>query len=878
MDHVQALRFFQAHNREQIQRLIELAPPRHEIIYQLLPLLFHINSKVLPGYISDDIPAGLIDYRPDRDLLDKARQLEKNFRYRRRALRRYPLRGLYLINTAGLLHYPAKPCLELWLLCSDKVTAPDRQLLQKKLDAICDWAQEAGLQLLPRLFSESQLNNAELSARDKENFYSAGLVLAGSLPYWWLLTPEQDRHYQQHLAQLKSQRMLNQISLVDFGENEAITANDLFSASAQAIKHSLQGDNAALLDLLYLQHCLAGKPLLISSQLKRQVYQQQTHLLMLDSAYLKVSLLEQNAETAVIDAAREAFYLCCHEQLSRQVRQASHPWRREALKTLVNSWGWTPEYVKELDNLRQNYSATARHYRHTGSLIQAFLVELKHFQQRHDINDKRTIAFLQSLYQHRFQPAIDSINSLPAAIRPDSNAERLYLYRFREQNIWQLSQVPLQKPSASALFQHEKLLPVLGWAINNQLLARSNWLSVNDQYQKVTTSAVVELSQQLLRGSLQHDDLIESPDNLLEPEQAESVLLFANIEQQPQNKLGQQGLQLSSKQSDPLNYTSFKLSLVASIEALIRTKHGSWHYIGAEGDTAPLELITGLLRWPFTQQLLQHIQCWCPTAIFGQTISNRLKQLVQDCCRHYLHYPNQGRVLLNITDRSYQLQWQQKQIEFTRRPLSQDLWQALLSNNKEFSATLLDSYLDSNHLFKTLLSHQAADRISVFLYPEHNTIICYLLDEFGNLLRQQYQQLTESTLVAHLSRFLTEIRTTNQVKHLRFYRLSHERDSWQLTLLPVPSQTKGYLPIRVAMKTTALDAECSLHCGQKSFSGQADDPALFAQVHQLVLSLRQRQQHYPVYLNSLTFESGEYLATAFYMQQKSRLELLFNPE
>ena len=62
MDRVQALRFFQAHNHERIHRFIELASPRHGLIVQLLPLLFHINSKVLPGYLSDEVPAGLIDY------------------------------------------------------------------------------------------------------------------------------------------------------------------------------------------------------------------------------------------------------------------------------------------------------------------------------------------------------------------------------------------------------------------------------------------------------------------------------------------------------------------------------------------------------------------------------------------------------------------------------------------------------------------------------------------------------------------------------------------------------------------------------------------------------------------------------------------------
>ncbi|HAD30568.1 MAG TPA: hypothetical protein DCE77_03220, partial [Methylophaga sp.] len=54
MDRAQALRVFQAHNRARISRLIELAPHKQAMFYRLLPLLFHINHKLLPGFVSDD--------------------------------------------------------------------------------------------------------------------------------------------------------------------------------------------------------------------------------------------------------------------------------------------------------------------------------------------------------------------------------------------------------------------------------------------------------------------------------------------------------------------------------------------------------------------------------------------------------------------------------------------------------------------------------------------------------------------------------------------------------------------------------------------------------------------------------------------------------
>lgn len=255
MDRVQAHRFFQAHNLERIHRLLQLAPPRHSLILELLPFLFHINAKVLPGYVSDDTPAGLIDYRPDKSTLDRAQQLEKSFRYRRRALRRYPLRGLYLINPHGQLFYPDKPQFDLWLLYSKLLNEQQRQQLRQKVEAVCDWARASGLHLQPRLLAESDLQRGVLSAWERDQFYTCGLVLAGSQPYWWLTSPEEDQHYTESVTALQSQRMLNPTSLADFGAVTAFAADDLFHHTATALTDSLLHGNR-LLELYYLTACL----------------------------------------------------------------------------------------------------------------------------------------------------------------------------------------------------------------------------------------------------------------------------------------------------------------------------------------------------------------------------------------------------------------------------------------------------------------------------------------------------------------------------------------------------------------------------------------------------------------------------------------------
>jgi adenylate cyclase class 1 len=425
------------------------------------------------------------------------------------------------------------------------------------------------------------------------------------------------------------------------------------------------------------------------------------------------------------------------------------------------------------------------------------------------------------------------------------------------------------------LYSHEHLLPVLGYAIANRLLSRSNWLSVNDQQQRMTTASVVELTEQLLKTGLADTDLHPDPQLLNEAESIRQVSLFANLEQDA-TSLPQQSLQLSSKQNDPLNYSSFRQSLVLQIEGIVQSSYGLLYHFRFEGETAPLELLRYLVAWPANQDT--QCQSWCATPVFGQAIQQRLNTLVKQTVAFFLASKDAGHLLIDIAGKGYALQWRQGQIEYTERPSQKDIWPSLMSASEHFVAQQLDRYLDRDGLLNTLLSHQASDRISVFIYPEQHTIICYLLDEFGNLIRQQYQQMTETTLLGHLHLFLSEIRHRNQIPHLRFYRLQHSAKGWQTTPLAAPPQTKGYLPIRLSMSTLAEDAACQVQCGKHHFSGQRNDPALFRKVHELVQSVRKQQKFYPVYLHSLLLDDGQYHPAAVYMQEKNRLEILFNPD
>ncbi len=63
------------------QQIQEFLYPRQRVFLDLLPLLFHQNHPMLPGFVGTDAPAGIPDYHPNRATILLARKFSKSFSY-----------------------------------------------------------------------------------------------------------------------------------------------------------------------------------------------------------------------------------------------------------------------------------------------------------------------------------------------------------------------------------------------------------------------------------------------------------------------------------------------------------------------------------------------------------------------------------------------------------------------------------------------------------------------------------------------------------------------------------------------------------------------------------------------------------------------------
>ena len=881
MEQEQLLANFQTLNRTRIERLQELAPKNQSLYFDLLALIFHTNSPILPKLTNDNTPAGISDYQPSKAQLEQAKELNPSFKTKLRALRHYPIVGLYLINNNGLLNYPEQPQFELWLVHSDDLNTEQQLHLQDKLSIFSDWSNSLGIITSTRLLSNNALQQKALPNDDLDRFYLNGAVIAGAMPLWWLIPNDVD--YQTSADQLLKQRIQQSI-LIDFGEVTNSTSSQLLiDDSIKLLSQGLEKGLTPILSLAYQQKKFLEYPSVswLSNELKTAFHQGEVDPLNLDIKLLQLKELESsNISIESLKLVKQSFYVQAKERLSQKVSQPKHPWRRALIKKLCQAWQWQNNDFMLLDHRHEShYNQCSDEHIRTLATFQQVNNLLVSFAKEQSLKLPSHHLFIEKRLQQFTDKKADTIEQLPTGLLPKRHEEHLFLHRFAANADWKISALNLTSDSQIPLHQNASLVHLLAWAVNNKLLSNNSRIVVTDSSQTISISTVKPLIKQLLGSSL---TTVNNPSTktFSQAPQLEHVLLFANLERQAMAKLDQQGLKLSSFQNDPLNYANRGESLITSIDGLIYSSWGEWQTFSCSGTTSPLKMLTTLIPWWNAKHKKVGLQCWCPSDIYGRIINSCLENIYTDVNSHYRKNPEDGNYLLVVAKNLYQLQWQSGSYDYAPVSHTADIYAALSKKRQHFSASMIDPQLDSTHLFASLLAHQSNSQITLFIHRNNNqTLSLYLLDDYGCLFLQHHNNLNETTLINQFYRFFDSVNKKKQDIKLQFFRVKNiNQTEWKMEALPLPSSLEkiDYLPVIIIMDSPNDKASCTIKCGNKHFSGISNDPMLFKQVSDFLISLRKSSSRYPLYITELNFTQASPTNTRDYIMQKQRLEKLLN--
>lgn len=885
-------RFTELHT-DRLQRILgELTLPKREYI-ELLPLLFHINHPMLPGYVKNETPQGVPDYSPTRREITIARKFGRSFQYERRGQRQFDIEALYLMGSTGSIGQASESDFDLWLCHIPGLDEPLLELLQKKAALIEKAAKEFGLELHIFLIDSQRFrtNGSEKITQESsgntqhslllEEFYRSAVLLAGRYPLWWLVPPEQESNYQEYADNLLSQRFVRPSEVIDLGGLSQIPAEEFFAAALWQLYKGIDAPYKAILKIFLMEAYSRDYPKAkwLAEQAKEVVYAGQTDLNQIDS-YI---LLYRRVEAYLLDVddqerlelARRCLYFKVGEQVSRPVEERH--WRNQAVFELTKQWGWTQEYLAWLDTRADWKIEQVAKERNNlvGALFRSYRL-LTEFAREHSNKDQiypQSLNLLgRKLYTAlNYRPGkVDMINPGISANLTERSLSLHHRLSEGGELAWMLypgNVDEAQAKSSKPCKLSEQLIEVLLWAHVNQLWGVDTEVAIYPKEEAIKHAEIMALLNDFRRLFPPKLRKPVSQQELSQPAGVRRALFFINIGQDPLESFASVGMQLTSDRHDPLSFASGRSNLFLHMEELLETSWGELLVDRRAGESGLLAAVCNLLNLQADSPgETADVQAFSHSSIRGDQISTRVVEL----CRHMLMQfagdaQLTGRYIFSM-GRSYFLVSRVQGTFKWRRLDSFDAVLLELERPQTFpSAVSFDPEILGDTPYPALARSNQVGDIQLFYQKQSQGIQVYLLDENGALFRQNLAQDSLRFLMLQTRRFLNSLlqlrnllsdKSTHPNLLPRFYELMRDQQAgWVVNELQIaPPQRDDYVELALVTDSFHPQAQpIALICNGQEFGHLEFGDGIYQKAANFVKSHRKGKKTYPLYLTSIQY-------------------------
>jgi len=194
-------------NQSRYQRTLAALSERQQQFLALLPLLFHVNHPMLPGYISHLTPAGVQGFTPSKEDIRIAKVVARSFTYQRDLVdKANVIEALFVMGSLGTIAQADNSDIDVWVCHTENLSKTELLELQEKCSALSRWAThvihiETHFFLMEaKKFRQGQqtlLTNESSGTAQHflllDEFYRTAVWLAGRLPLWWFVPVDQEK-------------------------------------------------------------------------------------------------------------------------------------------------------------------------------------------------------------------------------------------------------------------------------------------------------------------------------------------------------------------------------------------------------------------------------------------------------------------------------------------------------------------------------------------------------------------------------------------------------------------------------------------------------------------------------------------------------------
>lgn len=889
-----------------LQRIQAFLQPRQRIFLDALPLLVHCNHPLLPGYVSQETPAGIADYRPSSRELASVAKLSKSFTYKRTALLECPIEGLYLMGSVGSIAYSRKSDLDIWLCHRGDLPRSRLEQLRQKAALIEQWAESLSLEAHIFLIDVERFRRGEGCPLSKESagstqhyllleeFYRTGLYLAGRTPVWWLVPPQQENNYAAYVDHLMQNRFIDESSILDFGGLEKMPAGEFLGATLWHLYKAIHTPHKSLLKLLLMESYASEYPHIdwLCLELKRAVFDGIVDMKELDPyllMYKKVeAFLLAQGKKARLALAMHCFYLKVNESPSL-ASSAELQYRKQLLQALVRTIGregvnppWLEErkYAKIEDQIKEqeliiqelthSYQLLSYFARDHASLGEAENPEIKLLGRKLQAVLEKRPGKIEVLHRHHAVRVREEHFLLSELTLADGEVGwALYL----DQN----EQEPLKKARS--------LLEILAWIILNGFCSKATRFTVK-AFQSALETAELRFLLDKLAAFL--DKRLQAEDNLnayAHPPAIVASMVYANLGLDTQQEL-KDGLHLVSNRFDALSYGAFRINLVYTLDQIIIT---SWQ----EVMVYRYHEMTGLCDC-FCDLLNQSDHANFPefhSYGFGsnRNIAARIKEIYHDLTAAFSPQAHPIRYLLRGGNAFYFFHNPEGATAYWSVPDRDQLLAELARPQTDYKPLVFDPRALEDSPLPALYAHNKPGTVQLFYWVRRSEAEVFLLDEKGALFQQTKRYINAHALLQPFALFLNSVTkryVLNIAGAIEYFVIHRESaDQYEVKrILFKPADAFEALDVRiVAEEFYPGQTAYTLYCDEREFSSMEYGDRLFNRVSEYIYGLRKEKDYYPIYitdmdvpLSVLGASTASQLQTVHFLNYKKKVEERLN--
>lgn len=922
-------RRFMEINADRLERMRGSLPDRHQLFLDILPLLFHTNHPMMPGYVSHNTPARISNFTPTKHDLLIGRSIAKSFTLSYDPSKEDEIYGIYIMGSVGTIAQSERSDLDIWICHKPSLSKDRLNELNTKCHRISDWA--ATMQLEVHFFAmnheafkggKSQELDAESSGSAQQallldEFYRTAIYIQGRIPIWWYVPAHSEEIYREYTNTLLFRRFVPEDHVIDFGGLATIPAGEFLGAGIWQLYKAIESPYKSVLKLLLLEAYVADYPAIqpLSLTYKTFVYHGELDIDGLDSYVMIYQRIEEylssRRQYKRLELARRCFYFKVNKPISRPPSSRARSWQRIILESLTEDWGWSYEKLQFLDS-RKTWKAQAV-AKERGKLV----AELNHSYQvlmdfanntdvEHAISAEEMTVLGRKLHA-AFDRKPGKLEWINPNISGDITESVLILEQGydseHERSTWTMYTQHLrvrQERTLTELRSSHNLVELIFWCYYNGIVTAHTQF---DLEKTSLTDAEIPRYIQVFSQWVPQPMAQVPHHNFFQPAKTEEILLLINAGREPTRQMGKQGyVVLSDNHQDPLRYGGQEHNLIEAIDMITQN---SWNEINVahfEGEHALLKMLKEYLHVCASTGEQEHpkLRVECVGRTSTASIAQRIEKWLSEVISCFFASPQaaDSRYVFQLANHYYVLQIQDNAPRMKQCKAESDLIDTLEKEQRQYSPIVVDSHAQLNSPLRLISNIAKSNSINVFYRQFDIGIETYVVDEKGSLTRMIFRGKKDHNPLKPLHRFLRSVlnRQARSSKDFQadfgvfpvyFYEISRDKRN-EFAAIPKNIAPDLKEIAQFAVKAVAHVNRDNQLCfdffmPDKEFLMQEYGKQLFLETAKYILQKRQSQKRYPIYITDLDLSLAANIISpnaplqiSHHLKVKAKLEFYLN--